>query len=62
MTNCIRARRFVLQQPLVASAVTGATSLEQLSEILHAAEQPPLSEDVLSRINEIHEDCPNPTP
>ncbi|KAG2442328.1 hypothetical protein HXX76_002414 [Chlamydomonas incerta] len=67
------ALRFVLSRPLVASAVVGATSPQQLVELLQAAM--PLSdgagaggagewlpEEVLRRIDEIHERYPNPTP
>eukprot|EP00198_Chlamydomonas_reinhardtii_P003783 XP_001693119.1 predicted protein [Chlamydomonas reinhardtii] len=71
------ALRFVLSRPLVASAVIGATSPEQLEELLRAAAQllpgggaggigegirEWLPEDVLQRIDEIHERYPNPTP
>ncbi|GAQ90457.1 aldo keto reductasefinger RINkfl00642_0040 [Klebsormidium nitens] len=54
---------FVLRHPLVASAVIGATSPEQLQELLTiATEQPPLSEDVMSGIDKIHRRYPSPAP
>jgi len=56
------ACRFVLDHPLVASAVTGATSLPQLDELIGAASQPPLSEDVLLQVNAVHANYPSPTP
>lgn len=55
-------RRFVLQQPLVASAVTGATDTLQLEMLLRAACMPPLRDETLMAINAIHNDIPNPTP
>lgn len=56
------AMRFVLSSPLVASTVIGATSLNQLEEMVSAARQPRLSPDVMDRINVIHKEIPNPTP
>lgn len=54
--------RWVLQQPLVASAVVGASTCSQLAELLEAAGKPPLPEDVVAQIDAIHEAHPNPTP
>ncbi|KIZ07247.1 Protein tas [Monoraphidium neglectum] len=56
------ALRFVLGRPLVSSAVVGATSLQQLEELLRAARAPPLAAEVLSEIDGVHERLPNPTP
>lgn len=55
--------RFVLGHPLVASAVVGASTLQQLQELLEAAGQGPLQdEQLLEGINVIHQQYPNPTP
>ncbi|KAG2433522.1 hypothetical protein HYH02_012640 [Chlamydomonas schloesseri] len=64
MSPTALALRFVLSRPLVSSAVVGATSPEQLAELLQAAagEGERLPEEVLRRIDEIHERYPNPTP
>ncbi|KAI8476768.1 MAG: Aldo/keto reductase [Monoraphidium minutum] len=56
------ALRFVLSRPLVSSAVVGATSLEQLSQLLAAAAAPPLEPGVLAALDEVHARLPNPTP
>lgn len=56
------AMRFVLQHPLVASAVTGATDVAQLRELLAAEAAPPLSEQTMAAIGSIHSELPNPTP
>jgi len=54
--------RFVLSHPLVASAVMGATSTQQLQEQLEAARQGPLPEEALQQIAVIHQQYPSPTP
>jgi N-acetyltransferase 10 len=55
--------RFVLGHPLVASAVVGASTLQQLQELLQAAAQGPLQDDqLLAAIDSIHQRYPNPTP
>ena len=54
--------RFTLSNPLVASAVVGATSRCQLEEIAAAAALGPLSDDILETINQIHQQYPNPNP
>lgn len=55
--------RFVLGHPLVASAVVGASTLQQLQELLEAATQGPLQdEQLLAEIDQIHQQYPNPTP
>lgn len=56
------AVRFVVHRPLVASAVIGATSAAQLAEVVRAAEQPPLSEELAAAVDSIHARYPNPTP
>ena len=54
--------RFVLSHPLVASAVVGAMNADQLTELLDIAEQPRLPEHVMTAIDEIHKQYPNPCP
>lgn len=54
--------RFVLSHPLVASAVIGATSTQQLQEQLEAARQGPLPKEALQQIAVIHQQYPSPTP
>ncbi len=56
------ALRFVLGHPLVASAVVGATSSEQLEELIAAARAPPLEAQLLEAIDAIHQRYPNPAP
>ncbi|KAJ3676837.1 hypothetical protein LUZ60_002561 [Juncus effusus] len=52
---------FVLNHPLVASAVFGATKLFQLKEILNGSNIN-LTEDIISEIKEVHLRYPNPCP
>ena len=52
---------FVNQQPFVTSNIIGATNLNQLEENISSIEVT-LSEEVLSKINEIHSKIPNPSP
>mmetsp|Transcript_42154 Transcript_42154/g.109299 ORF Transcript_42154/g.109299 Transcript_42154/m.109299 type:complete len:265 (+) Transcript_42154:757-1551(+) len=56
------AIRFVLQHPLVASAVTGATDQAQLAALLRAASAAPLRENTIAAVDAIHGSHPNPTP
>ncbi|KAL3137096.1 hypothetical protein ABBQ32_006680 [Trebouxia sp. C0010 RCD-2024] len=56
------ALRFVLSHPLVASVVTGAMDVGQLSQLLDFAEEGPLDKDVLHAIDAIHQQYPNPCP
>ncbi|KAK9906488.1 hypothetical protein WJX75_002747 [Coccomyxa subellipsoidea] len=56
------AIRFVLSNPLVGSTVVGATSSQQLEEILDAADKGPLSLDLLAAVEDIHQRFPNPNP
>ncbi|NBA94629.1 NADP(H)-dependent aldo-keto reductase [Pseudomonas sp. R5(2019)] len=55
------ALAFVTAQPFVTSNIIGATSLEQLESNLASAELT-LSEEVLSAIEAIHQQQPNPAP
>lgn len=48
--------------PLVASVVTGATDTRQLKELLDIAEEPQLDESILTAIDAIHQQYPNPCP
>lgn len=59
---CACHGRFVLGRPLVASAVTGVTSLQQLDQLADAASKGPLPGDLTEAIDEVHERYPNPTP
>ncbi len=52
---------FVRQQPFVTSTIIGATTLDQLSENIGSIELT-LSEEILSEINEVHKQNPNPAP
>ncbi|KAL0054437.1 hypothetical protein WJX82_008842 [Trebouxia sp. C0006] len=56
------ALRFVLSHPLVASAVVGAMNADQLTELLDIAEQPCLPEHMMTAIDAIHKQYPNPCP
>lgn len=60
------AVRFVLDHPLVASAVVGATSVGQLEELIGAAAAVEggarLSREIRGKIDDIHNKYPNPTP
>uniref|UniRef100_A0A2P2MGJ7 Uncharacterized protein n=1 Tax=Rhizophora mucronata TaxID=61149 RepID=A0A2P2MGJ7_RHIMU len=52
---------FVLQHPLVASAIFGATKSWQLQEVLDACEVY-LTPELIMEINKIHARFPNPCP
>lgn len=59
------ALRFVLSHPLVASAVIGATSTQQLQEQIDAAlcdGGAPLDAGLLDEVYRVHQRYPNPTP
>ncbi|MDZ7876503.1 MAG: aldo/keto reductase [Saprospiraceae bacterium] len=55
------ALAFVTQQHFTTSTIIGATSMAQLKENINSAELI-LSADILSEINEIHQEIPNPAP
>ena len=55
-------RRFVLSRPLVASAITGVTTIQQLDDLIAAASKGPLDQDLLDAIDSVHLKYPNPTP
>lgn len=50
---------FVTQQPFVTSNIIGATNLEQLKENIDSVNVD-LSDEILTQINEVHEEIPNP--
>ncbi len=55
------ALAFVHARPFVAATIVGATTLAQLEENIASLELE-LDEEVLSAIEAIHQDCPNPCP
>ncbi len=55
------ALAFVNQQPFVTSNIIGATSLEQLEENIDSINLD-LSPEILSAINAVHAEIPNPAP
>ena len=56
------AIRFSLTHPAVASSITGATEPQQLVELLAAAHQGGLPEEVMEEIDDIHQRFSSPTP
>ncbi len=52
---------FVTQQPFVTSNIIGATNMEQLKENIDSIHVE-LPGELLKKINEIHENIPNPSP
>lgn len=50
---------FVTQQPFVTSNIIGATNLEQLKENIESMELT-LSDEILEKINAVHDEIPNP--
>ena len=62
MTATALALRFSMSHPAVASSITGATDAEQLAQLLAAAHQGPLPQEVLDDIEAVHDQFPNPTP
>ena len=56
------ATLFALSQPVLASAVVGATSVPQLLEILDAESAEAISDDVRYEVEQVHARYPNPTP
>lgn len=60
--NAHRIHRFVLTNPLVSSALTGATTVDQLLELVAAASKGPLDAEVMAAVDRVHWRYPNPTP
>lgn len=56
------ALRFVLDRPLVASTIFGASTEPQLLQCIQAVGKGPLPEELRAEIDGIHERYPNPTP
>ncbi|GAA0872542.1 aldo/keto reductase [Gangjinia marincola] len=52
---------FVNQRPFVTSTIIGATSLDQLKENIDSVEVH-LSDEILKKIDAVHEEIPNPAP
>lgn len=61
LTPAQLALAYVINKPFVASALTGQTSLVQLRDNL-SARNVTLNEEILSRIEAIHQRIPNPAP
>jgi len=55
------ALSFVNQQPFLTSTIIGATKMQQLKENISSIDIL-LSEEILKKIDEIHELQPNPAP
>ncbi|MCR9181937.1 MAG: aldo/keto reductase [Flavobacteriaceae bacterium] len=55
------ALAFIRHQPFVTSTILGATTISQLKENIESKEVV-LSKELLSEINKIHEEIPNPAP
>ena len=55
------ALAYVINKPFVASALTGQTSLAQLRENLGALHIT-LDQEILARIEAVHQRTPNPAP
>ena len=61
MTLAQMSLAFVTDRPFMTSNIIGATSLEQLEENIDSIDII-LSEEILTAINEVHADIPNPAP
>ena len=61
LTPAELALSFVNNQPFVASNIIGATNLSQLEENIKSINIK-LSEEILSKIEEINQTYPNPAP
>ncbi|RZS99389.1 aldo/keto reductase [Aquimarina brevivitae] len=55
------ALSFVTERPFVTSTIIGATTMEQLKENIDSINIS-LSKEILQKINEVHNDIPNPAP
>ena len=54
--------RFVLGRQLIAAAVIGVTTLDQLRILIQAEQKGPLSDEILGEIEKIHRQYPSPAP
>ena len=61
MTMAQLAQAFVNSRPFVTSNIIGATTMEQLKENIDSVNIE-LSDEILSKINVIHNNNPNPSP
>ena len=61
MSLATLALAFINAQPFVTSTIIGATKMEQLEENI-ASINVDLDEEILSEINKIHNEIPNPAP
>ena len=61
MTMVQLAQAFVNSRPFVTSNIIGATNMQQLKENIESIKIE-LSEDILDKINLIHNNNPNPSP
>ena len=61
MTMAQLAQAFVNTRPFVTSNIIGATTMDQLKENINSVNIE-LSDDILSKINIIHNNNPNTTP
>ncbi len=55
------AQAFVNSRPFVTSNIIGATTMDQLKENVESVEIK-LTEEIIEKINLIHNDNPNPSP
>ena len=55
------AQAFVNSRPFVTSNIIGATTMEQLKENINSIDVE-LSEEIMDKINHIHNNNPNPSP
>jgi aryl-alcohol dehydrogenase-like predicted oxidoreductase len=55
------AQAFVNSRPFVTSNIIGATTMEQLKENIESIEID-LNEEIMDKINSIHNNNPNPSP
>ena len=55
------AQAFVNSRPFVTSNIIGATTMSQLKENI-ASIDIKLSDEIIDKINKIHNDNPNPSP
>ena len=61
MTMAQLAQAFVNTRPFVTSNIIGATTMEQLKENIDSVNIE-LSDEIMSKINIIHNNNPNPSP
>ena len=61
MTLAEMSLAFVNDRPFVTSNIIGATSMDQLKENINSINIK-LSDDIISEINKVNEEIPNPAP